>query len=423
MADANMEVTKPGKTVYAGFLPDLPPVIAHEPIEDGWRGLTEDGELLEVRGRNGKKAEPPEYPLLIMRGGQAVGYRAIEHRGISIDRYLMHFNRAAALFRSNQNHEALLEADAAVVVAPTTHARFNRSFVLLSLGRWQEGFAEYAACEQGPPFQRPQCKAAVEAGIQPWQGEPLAGKRLLVVHAHGFGDTIMALRYVAWLRQQDIDVVIDAPWELWPLARQVAPVNGDIAENDLLPTADYFVPFLMLPHFCGTAAPADVLPNLRLKADRRSVAWSGNGKRRIGIAWSVGVNYDGDYPRSIPLAELVAALPDAELHSVQVQGKDEAEALGVRTHNFEDFTDCASMMLALDEIITVDTAAAHLAGALERPTTLLLSHWHSWRWLASWYPTMKIRQQQAPGDWASALHGLATNRESIARSDGAARAV
>jgi hypothetical protein len=400
MADADMEV-KPGEMIYSGFgeLPNLDPIIAHEPTEDGWRGLTENGELFEVHGRNGHKAEPPAEPLLVMRGGQAVGYRAIEQReGVNIGAYCAHFNEAATLFRANAPATAILEADAAVAIAPTVHARYNRAFILLSLGRWQEGFAEYAACEEGPPFRRPQCKAAVEAGIAPWRGEPLAGKRLLVVHAHGYGDTIMALRYVAWLRQQELDVLMHVPFELNALAGQVGPVT------DHLEAAHYFCPFLMLPHLCGADAPVDVRPNLKLWTPRRSVAWSGNGKRRIGLAWSVGQHYDGDYPRAIPLAELVAALPDAELHSVQVQGADEAEALGVHTHEFEDFIDCASMMLALDEIITVDTAAAHLAGALERPTTLLLSHWASWRWLASWYPTMTIHRQQAPGDWASALH-------------------
>jgi len=415
-----METNK-GKTIFSGFgdLPDLDPVVACEVTETGWRGLTEHGELLEVHGRNGHKPEPPNEPLLVMRSGEAVGYRAIEQRpGVSIDRYLMHFNRAAALFRSNQNHEALLEADAAIVIAPTVHARFNRAFMLLAVGRWHEGFSEYFDCEAMPPFQRPQCKAALAAGMRPWHGEPLAGKRLLALHAHGFGDSIMALRYVAWLRAQGLDVVMGlatAP-ALERLAAQVGPVLDD-------PSADYFCPFLLLPYLCGVATPGDVLPNFKLSAPRRSVAWSLNGKRRVGIAWSVGQMFKDDYPRAIPLAELVAALPDVELHSVQTQGREEAQALGVRTHEFEDFTDCASLMLALDEIVTVDTAAAHLAGALERPVTLLLSHWASWRWLAPWYPSMKICRQAAPGDWTSALHGLTASRESVVRPDGAARTV
>jgi len=423
MDNADMEV-KPGDTIYSGFgdLPSLDPIIAHEDTEGGWRGLTENGEIVSVLSRNGHKAVVLEgVEMLVMRGGQAIGYRKIEQRpGVSIKAYCEHFDRAAELFRQNDTAGAILEADAAVAVAPTVHARYNRAFMLLSVGRWQEGFADYSACEQGPPFQRPQCKAALDAGLVSWNGEPLRDKRLLVVHAHGFGDTIMALRYVAALRRQGLDVLMQVPLELERLAGQVGPVT------DRLEAVDYFCPFLMLPQYAGHVslrAPDQVMRNLRLEADRRSVAWSGNGKRRIGIAWSVGKVYDGDYPRPIPLAELIAALPDAELHSVQVQGREEAEALGVHTHSFEDFADCASLMLALDEIVTVDTAAAHLAGALERPTTLLLSHWHSWRWLASWYPTMTIRRQATPGDWASALHGLAADHQDIARRDGAARSV
>src|SRR5262245_208431 len=389
---------------HAGFdLPDLDPIIAHEETEDGWRGLTEHGEIFEVRGRNGHKATPPDGNMLVMRGGKALGYRAIKQSGVKIDDYLERFNRAAELFRCNDLEGAAEQADLTVAIAPTVHARYNRAFINLSLGRWFQGFADYDYCEQGPPFQRRQCKAALIAGVKLWQGEKLEGKRLLALHAHGFGDTIMALRYVAELRDRGVDVVSMVPDELFDLAQQVGPTTANVD------TADYFVPFLMLPHWCGASSPENVAPNFRLEVDHeRGLAWRErlglrDGKPRVGIAWSVGVQYEGDYPRPIPLADLVAALPGAELHSVQVQGVEEAMAHGVTTHELEDFADCAALMANMDAIVTVDTAAAHLAGAIEAPTTLLLSHWHSWRWLADWYPTMTLCCQELPGDWASAL--------------------
>ena len=381
-------------------LPDLDPIIAHEATEDGWRGLTENGEIVEVRSRGPNKPIPPTDPILVMRAGKPIGYRAVKQSNINIGNYLERFAYAADLFRRNELEAAIEEANAVMGIAPTLHARYNRAFMLLSAGDWRQGFADYDRCEQGPPFQRPQCKAALAAGLKPWQGEVLTGQRLLAVHAHGFGDTIMCLRYVARLRAQGIDVVMQVPPELARLASQVGPVT---ANSLRVLEADYFCPMLMLPHFCGAHAPSAIARNIRLQAPPPPTL-EPSSCQRIGIAWSVGKFYNGDYLRAIPLAELVAAFPDAELHSIQIQDAQEAAALGVRTHDFEDFTDCAALMMAMDAIVTVDTAAAHLAGALEHPNVfLLLSHWHSWRWLAPWYPTMKICRQQSPDDWASAL--------------------
>ncbi len=128
-------------------------------------------------------------------------------------------------------------------------------------------------------------------------------------------------------------------------------------------------------------------------------------RKRIGVAWSVGKFVDGEYPREIPLAMLVEKFGrDADLISLQKQGGEEAAALGVQECIFNDFAELATVMLTLDRIVSVDTAALHLAGAIGHPrVTGLLSHWHSWRWQANWYPNIRFCRQAAPGDWASAL--------------------
>jgi ADP-heptose:LPS heptosyltransferase len=87
-----------------------------------------------------------------------------------------------------------------------------------------------------------------------------------------------------------------------------------------------------------------------------------------------------------------------------VQGADEARALGVHTHEFADFADCASLMMQMDMIVSVDTAALHLAGAIGHANVVgLLSHWSSWRWVAPWYANVRLCRQAAAGDWSSAL--------------------
>jgi hypothetical protein len=159
----------------------------------------------------------------------------------------------------------------------------------------------------------------------------------------------------------------------------------------------------------GHVAPEPYLtvdPVLAEKWRRNSV--ENSDTISVGVAWSVGVHHDGDYARAIPLQTFVDHLPGRKLVSIQQQGADEARALGVEAFQFEDFYDCAALMSVLDEIVSIDTAALHLAGAIGHPRVSgLLSHWHSWRWLSPLYRNVTLYRQQAPGDWASAFDGLA----------------
>jgi hypothetical protein len=376
-------------------LPELDPVISHELTDYGWRGLTRQGEVLEVRGTNGHTIEVPTEITVAFRG-TAIGRRAVRNDvTVNIDDYLAHFNAVVALYKDNRAAEALIESDATLRAAPTLRARFNRAMVLLALGRWAEGLDEYWQCEQEAPFMRSQVRAALDAGLQPWRGEDLRGKRLLLLHAHGFGDTLMTLRYVPQLRAMGADVVMVLPPELQRLAAQNWLVVGHVEH------ADFFCPMLHLLHFLHvTPQNVDGRPYLAVE----NVGLGMKRRKRVGIAWAIGKPSDGDYPREIPLAELVDALGDAELHSVQTQNGDEARALGVNVHEFEDFADCAALMMQMDMIVSVDTAALHLAGAIGHPRVVgLLSHWASWRWLAPWYANVRLCRQEAADDWSSAL--------------------
>jgi len=382
-------------------LPRLDPVIAVESDERGWRGLTACGEVLEVRGVNGHRAEVPAGDFVVMRAGRPVGRRAIEPRdGVDIGAYLSRYGSARELYRACRLDEALAQANETVSIAPTWCARFNRSQILLACGLWPEGFAEYEACQLEPAFQRPNTAKALAAGLRQWRGEPIAGKRLLLLHDHGFGDTIMTLRYVSILWQMGADVVMVMPPELQSLAQPRGPVVSDIVD------ADCFCTML------GLLSALEVTPeNLLADApyvtvDRDAPRLAAKVRRRIGVAWSVGKQFtDGDYPREAPLELLVERLGgDADLVSLQTQDRERAEALGVQICSFNDFEELAALMTTLDRIVSVDTAALHLAGAIGHPCVVgLLSHWHSWRWQASWYPGVKLRRQAAPGDWASAL--------------------
>jgi hypothetical protein len=372
-------------------LPLLDPVIFHEPTGYGWRGLTAQGEVLEVKSSNGHAISVPSE-IVVAYNGRPFGRRAVRNDiPVDIDDYLAHFNAAVALYKDNRTAEALIESEATVIAAPTDRAKFNRAMILLALGRWTEGFEEYWQREQDAPFMRPQVRAALDRGLQPWRGEDLNGKRLLVLHAHGFGDTIMMLRYLPQLSALGADVVVDVPPELRPFVQFPAGDSGD-----------YFVPILHLLRFLAVMPEnVDGSPYIAVSGPEKRPA---DTPRRVGIAWSIGKPSDGDYPRQIPLGTLVAGLGNVELHSVQAQGADEARALNVHVHEFKDFAECAALMMQMDEIVSVDTAALHLAGAIGHPRVFgLLSYWSSWRWLAPWYRNVRLCRQAKAGDWASAL--------------------
>jgi hypothetical protein len=268
--------------------------------------------------------------------------------------------------------------------------------ILLALGLWREGFAEFENCEREPPFIRPMAKLALASGLRPWRGEDIVGARLLVVHDHGFGDTLMMLRYATVLRAMGAEPVLSVPAELRRIACQFGTTVDGIVE------ADFFVSFLQLlrwlreiPETVPTGRYIRIDPFLAEKW--REEIGSGD-RRRIGVAWQTRVIHDGDFPRALPLVDLLALIDDPDIEteyfSVQAQGSEEARKLGVRTFEFEDFADAAALMSVLDEIVAVDTAAIHLAGAIGHPdATVLLSKWHSWRWRGNpFYPDVRMKE-------------------------------
>ena len=390
------------QTIFAGFgdIPELEPVITHELTDYGWRGLTGDGEVLEVKSANGHKVDVPDDVTVAFRG-KAIGVRSVHKppKAIDIGEYLDWFNQAVTDYKRGNLSLALLHSDAAIALAPTLRARFNRAMINLAAGEWRDGFHEYLDLEEHAPFIRPQVKQALDAGHKLWRGENLEGKRLLVIHAHGFGDTIQCLRYIPRLKAMGAEVVVDVPEELDRL------MDEDIRSDDEF---DYFIPFL---HLLGRlrVEPNEPVDPPYLTIDPRLIdRWRAritSERKRIGIAWSVGKPSAGDYPRTIDFDELVAALdPKAELYSVQTQRPPDNWDHDVKCFDFEDFADCAALMTCMDEVISVDTAAVHLAGAIGHPNVkLLLSKWASWRWIKNWYGNVKICRQTSDGDWASAL--------------------
>jgi hypothetical protein len=311
-----------------------------------------------------------------------------------------HIDCAIAYQRANRLPEALAELDAALAIRDSAQARTARAQVLLSLGRYAEGFAEFQVRWQMYAHLITPADRAVLESWPRWRGEDLNGKRIVLVHEQGLGDTIMMLRYVPQLQAMGADVVLVLPPSLQLLAAQLAPVVEHVAR------ADYALPMFDLPMVLGDS-PASVPAAPYLRADPALMARDDLTRRRIGIAWSTSsVKMPNDVGREIDLGLLCDHLARHDLISLQTHDRAAAELHSINTPKYSDFYDVAAVISVCDAIVCIDTAALHLAGALGHPKVFaLLPFVCSWRWRNGnpWYPNVRLCRQAVPDRWPTAL--------------------
>ncbi len=249
-----------------------------------------------------------------------------------------------------------------------------------------------------------------------WDGASLTGKRVVVRCLHGFGDAVQMLRYAPRLADTANDVVWEVAPRLVELAGCFAGVEQVISWGEaapaIAPVYDTQLEVMELPYVFRTTTAELPLAERYCKLPaaelRRVQACMGtSARRRVGVVWASG---EWNRSRAIPFAALEALLPLAECWSLQ-RGDDREVGQGT----LDAATICGDGLLALaatiaklDLVITVDTLAAHLAGALGKPVWLLLQQHADWRWQAAgdsspWYPTMRIFRQTRQGDWTSVI--------------------
>lgn len=325
--------------------------------------------------------------------------------------------------------DALDIYDRAVAAAPgLAAAHGNRAMLLLLLGRLEEGFAEYQWRWKMPGFATP----VRELGAPAWDGSSLTARTLLVHAEQGLGSAIQFVRYVSRTLSRTVSrsgaarVILECPRPLLRLFRQSFSEGSGIdlvAKGDTLPRADWQVPLMSLPQVMGTSLasiPADV-PYLRADPDE-AATWrqrlAASPRPRVGLVWAGNPRHENDHNRSMPARFLAPLIADgqATMFSLQVPASatDLAVLPGVTdlAKELTDFAATAAGIEALDLVISVDTAAAHLAGALGKPVWLLLPYVPEWRWLleredSPWYPTMRLFRQSSPGDWAGVVERVA----------------
>ncbi len=331
-------------------------------------------------------------------------------------------NRGHVLRRLNRPAQALADFKSALATAPEfAEAHFEAAMAQLALGDFVNGWKEYewrwkagAFADKWRSFRSPL-----------WSGDvPLAGKTILLHAEQGFGDTIQFIRYAPLVAERGARVICEVQPELQLLLSQIDNIEV-VAKGEALPPFDLHCPLLSLPLAFGTQAetvPARI-PYLAASAARIE-HWRGRlpiGRPRAGFVWSGSSAHKNDANRSIPLARLAALFEQAPFACFSLQRElREADRdqlrnapglvdLGPELH---DFTETAAVIALLDVVVSVDTAVAHLAGALGRPVLILLPYGADFRWMRDrgdtpWYPTAKLFRQPSFGDWDSIIARLA----------------
>ncbi len=332
-------------------------------------------------------------------------------------------NRAVALRRLDRPQEALICARAALVSRPDfAQARFVESVTRLTLGDFAAGWRGYesrwgvgALASQRRNFAAPL-----------WLGDaPLDGKTVLLHAEQGFGDTLQFVRYAPLLRERGAkNVIVEVQPELKRLLSCMSGAGAIVARGEPLPRFDFHCPLLSLPLAFGTqleSIPAEIPYVSPAGAD--VAAWLERLPQRrplIGLAWSGERAHENDRNRSMRLDAALPLfdLPHVTFLSLQHEVRDE-DAPMLRGHRnilqlaarFRDFADTAAAIAHTDLVISVDTAVAHLAGAMGKPVFLLLPYAADFRWLrerddSPWYPTARLFRQPHFGDWAGAIRAL-----------------
>jgi tetratricopeptide (TPR) repeat protein len=299
-------------------------------------------------------------------------------------------------------------------------AAINESLVLLLLGRYDEAWPKYEWRRRLPMLRRN------ERAMPPWQGEDIAGKSILLHSEQGFGDTIQFLRYVPLVAERARHVVLEIPRPLVRMAASLPIENVTIVPNNRPPpSADVHAPMLGLPRIFQTRVdniPGRVpyLTPRRPLVERWARRLAADTRFKVGLAWAGNPEHRGNRSRSLTLGRLapLLAVRDVGWYGLQVgPPAEEIKRLPKDTvtdlsPQLADFAETAGAILNLDLVIAVDTAVAHLAGALARPVWIMIAFSPDWRWLLNrddslWYPSVRLYRQPAPGDWDSVIARVA----------------
>ena len=255
------------------------------------------------------------------------------------------------------------------------------------------------------------------------EGSDVSGLTVLLFSEQGFGDTIQFVRYAPLVAKRGAKVILECQKELVSLLQTVEGIHKVIVHGSELPEFDVYWPLLSSPLFFDTnlenipqKIPYITPDNLLVEKFHNRVQ-NDKAKLKIGLSWAGRPTHSNDIFRSVSLDLFspLAQIEDVTLYSLQkgeAAKQMEIKPIGWKiidyNNEINDFSDTAGLIANLDLVISVDTAVAHLAGAIGKPVWTLIPFAPDWRWMLNredspWYPTMRLFRQSSPGDWESVI--------------------
>lgn len=310
---------------------------------------------------------------------------------------------------------------------------FNLGTILILHENLEEGWKNY----DNRHFKSVNQKLKLKSFKQPlWSGESIQNKAIYTYYEQGFGDSIQFARYLTILSKMGAKVLFKVQNPLVSLFKQNFPDIEILDDSIKEETIDFnaFIPLLSLPGALKTTINSIPAKEKYLKADSEKVNYYknnffDNGNFKVGIVWQGSATNKNDKNRSISLDFFseFAKLENVSVYSLQ-KGAGEEQLINSPLNivnlgsSFNDFSDTAAAIENLDLVITVDTAIAHLAGALGKPTWILIPFMPCWRWFldredSPWYESVRLFRQQEPGNWNEVRNRLLENFKEIIKAE------
>jgi tetratricopeptide (TPR) repeat protein/precorrin-6B methylase 2 len=313
---------------------------------------------------------------------------------------------------------------------PDPRAHWLRSILLLEAGQYTEAWREYEFRWMKEPL-----VSQRRVSLGPiWAGQDLQGKTILIHAEQGLGDAIQFVRYASPLKALGARVVLDSFKDLGDLSQDFEDID-EVAAEGPLPAFDFRIALLSIPRVLGTTLatiPAHV-PYVKVRPDYVN-KWrpriSATNRLKVGLVWSGNQKHPRNRLRSMKLEQLegLGSIEGVQLYSLQKSETAVAEIAASKLDivdlgkDFENFRDTAAAMSLLDLVISVDTSVAHLAGALGRPTWVMVSEPPDWRWLLEgertpWYPSVRLFRQRERNRWKAVVNRVEDALRQLAASD------
>ena len=351
--------------------------------------------------------------------------------------------QGVALRQAGRREEAIEVLRNAICAGhDTPELRWNLSLALLSARRYEEAWPYYESRHVRPD--KPSWAIMDESDWPMWRGEPLAGKRLLVVGEQGLGDQIQFRALLPKVRAEGASIDFLVSPGLKPLFEGSAGIEAVHETRPRHKVFDYWAYLLSIPLHLRLNSPERLVDSgtdvLTIPPDKQRyfaelIAGHAPGKLKIGIVWAGNPGHANDRFRSMPLDTLASILAlDANWVSLQreIPARDLTSPwrphLLEIAHDFRSMADTAAAMAGLDLVITIDSAPAHLAARLGIPTWVFLPANVDWRWphvgeTTFWYPSMRLFHQITPGDWTAPVAKVRKQLAKLIAAQGSTHAI